>query len=142
MADFTTQAGSGGASVPPDSLFVELTAPVIAGAPVIPTNGGVGPAIATSAAAARRVGLACASCNAGNKAFIKYTGPLTLTADEWDAVAGTEGGLVRGSAYYVSATSGRLTSTAPASPNFVAPCGIALNALTLMIGSVNPVVGA
>ena len=52
-----------------------------------------------------------ASAAAGN---IQIEGTISLTTAQWDAVAGTSGGLTAGTTYYASATSaGILTATAP-----------------------------
>lgn len=68
---------------------------------------------------------------AGN---ITLGGVLTATTGQWDAVAGTSGGLVAGAWYYLSTTTaGSLTSTAPNTPGggWVVPLGIALSTTQL-----------
>jgi len=64
----------------------------------------------------------------------QFSGPLTLSVEEWANISGEVGGLTPHSTYYISAaTAGKLTKTAPSNPNFIAPVGFALNATTLMI---------
>lgn len=70
-------------------------------------------------------------------AFIKEKGILTATTGQWDAVAGTTGGLAHGVRYFLSAaTAGLLTATPPAT-GYIVLVGIALSAtqLKLEIGS-------
>ena len=61
-----------------------------------------------------------ASAAAGS---IVIEGQLTATTGQWDAIAGTSGGLAAGTIYYLSAgTAGRLTATAPSTAGqFVVP---------------------
>lgn len=72
---------------------------------------------------------------------IQTDGILTATTAQWDAVAGTTGGLVAGTVYYVSAaTAGLLTATAPsAAGQFVIRVGIALSTLDLDITVTPPI---
>lgn len=49
----------------------------------------------------------------GGTATIKPFGFMTATTTEWDAVAGTSGGLSPGTVYYLSDTAGALTASAP-----------------------------
>lgn len=59
-------------------------------------------------------------------------GPLELTAAEWDAAAGTTGGLTAGTEYYVSGTVGVITATRPATTgDNITSVGIALSATVL-----------
>lgn len=75
-----------------------------------------------------------ASIASGASGFIQTDGVLTATTGQWDAVAGTTGGLAVGTVYYLSATAGLLTATAPsASGNYVCPVGIALSTTELEI---------
>jgi len=66
---------------------------------------------------------------------IQMDGILTATTGQWDAVAGTTGGLTRDVIYYLSsATAGLLTSTAPTTVSeFVVPVGIAISTTELKI---------
>lgn len=65
---------------------------------------------------------------------IQTDGEITLTTTQWDAIAGTSGGLTAGTIYYASGTAGALTSTLPATTgNFDTIVGIALNSTTLKL---------
>ena len=66
---------------------------------------------------------------------IQTGGVLTATATEWDAVAGTTGGLTPNTTYYLDpATAGMLTATAPtAIGQYVCPVGVALSSTELKI---------
>lgn len=64
---------------------------------------------------------------------IQTDGVLTATTGQWDAVAGTTGGLTFNTRYYLSqATAGLLTATAPSS-GWVQEVGIALSTTELKI---------
>ena len=62
-------------------------------------------------------------------------GILSATTGQWDAVAGTTGGLTRDTIYFLSsATAGLLTATAPTSVGeFVVSVGIAISTTELKI---------
>jgi hypothetical protein len=68
---------------------------------------------------------------------ILVDGVLTATTAQWDAVAGTTGGLTPGTVYFLgAATAGTLTSTAPSTTGqFVVRVGRAISStkLDLMI---------
>lgn len=85
-------------------------------------------------------GLAVDASTAAAAAGGFYTdGILALTTGQWDAVAGTTGGLTAGTRYYLSgATAGNITSTAPAT-GFVQEIGVALSTTELKIG-IRPVI--
>jgi hypothetical protein len=64
---------------------------------------------------------------------IQTDGVLTATTGQWDAVAGTTGGLTFNTRYYLSqATAGLLTATAPSS-GWVQEVGIALSTTEMKI---------
>jgi len=78
--------------------------------------GGVKKAQANAAATAKPVGLVAQvpSIANGVAGAISEQGILTLTTAQWDAVAGTTGGLAFNTKYYLDpATAGKLTSVAP-----------------------------
>lgn len=62
---------------------------------------------------------------------------VALTTGQWDAVAGTSGGLAPATVYYLSATSlGGLAATPPTSPGTsVAQIGVALSATLLLLST-------
>jgi len=74
---------------------------------------------------------------AGN---IQTDGVLTATTDQWDAAAGTTGGLTAGTVYYLDPdTAGLLTETAPSSVgDYVVRVGVALSTLALDISTTAP----
>ena len=73
--------------------------------------------------------------------FIQTDGVLTATTTEWDAVAGTTGGLTAGAIYFLSAaTAGNLTETAPTTAGqFVLRVGKALSTTEMEISISQPV---
>ncbi len=76
-----------------------------------------------------------ASVNESGTVQVQTSGLLTLTTAQWDAVTGDSGGLLQGSAYYVSVDPvGQLTSDAPAGPGqFVSRIGFAVSATTMLV---------
>jgi len=80
------------------------------------------------------IGLASAAITSGTQGPIQTDGVMTATTAEWDAVAGTTGGLTAGTTYYLSATAGMLTSIAPSGAGqYVIKIGTALSATDLEI---------
>lgn len=70
---------------------------------------------------------------------IQTDGVLTATTTQWDAVAGTTGGLTANTRYYLSqTTAGQITSTAP-STGWVVEVGIALSTTELKIDIKMPI---
>jgi hypothetical protein len=82
-----------------------------------------------------------ASIAAGVAGIIQTNGILTATTTQWDAVAGTTGGLAVGARYYLSAaTAGLLTATAPsAAGQYVVEVGIAISATELKVDVKPPI---
>jgi hypothetical protein len=76
-----------------------------------------------------------ASISAAASGGVLMDGILSATTGQWDAVAGTTGGLTRDTYYYLStSTAGLLTSTAPSSVGeFVVSVGIAISTTELKI---------
>jgi len=65
---------------------------------------------------------------------VQFAGIVTLTTAQWDAIAGTSGGLQRGSVYYVDqSTAGALTSTTPTGGQTSTQVGLALNSTDLLL---------
>lgn len=119
-----------------------------AGAVVIGTplyndaNDGVKKAKADASATKNVLGLAAAVTTApAGSVPITISGVLTATTGQWDAVAGTSGGLTAGTRYYLSAiTSGLLTATPPSTiGQYVVEIGIALSTTELLI-AIKPVI--
>ena len=73
---------------------------------------------------------------------VQTDGVFTATTTEWDAVAGTTGGLTPGTTYFLSAaTAGRITATAPTnSGEFVTRLGKAISTTSLEL-SIHPPIG-
>lgn len=88
---------------------------IVIGTPVyVSASGSVNKAAAGAAGTTRVLGLVKdASIAAAAFGFVQTDGILAATAAEWDAVAGTVGGLVAGTSYYLSTTAGLLTAAAP-----------------------------
>lgn len=75
----------------------------------------------------RVAGLAAEAVGTGNTGNILADGVLTLTTTQWDAIAGTTGGLTPGADYFLDeSTAGNITETAP-STGFVVRVGHALS---------------
>ena len=96
--------------VQPDSFQATFTSTVIAGEPVYVDGGSsVDQAQANAAGTSDAIGLAPAAVTAAATGSVVFNGTVTLSTAEWDAVAGTTGGLTAGAKYYLSdATAGRL----------------------------------
>lgn len=98
--------------------------------------GSVDKARANTANASNVIGF-CAdvSVSTGNPAAIQLDGVLAATTGQWDAVAGTSGGLAAGTIYYLSeSTAGAITSTAPSTTGqYVVELGIAISTTELRI---------
>jgi len=115
------------------------------GAPVyVKSNGHVDLAKADASSTTRVAGLVfdaagIATTVSGN---IISDGILTATTGQWDAIAGTSGGLTPGTVYYLSAaTAGLLTATAPSTATqFVEPVGIALSATQMALLLSEPII--
>jgi hypothetical protein len=75
------------------------------------------------------------SVASAGSATIQVNGILTATTTQWDAVAGTTGGLTFNTRYYLSAgTAGLITSTAPSTTGqYVVELGIAISTTELKI---------
>lgn len=128
-------------------VFPESTAPIadqntLAGSPVcVSTAGHAALARANAAGTAFCIGIAQQFALSGAPVYARYVGPVELTTAEWDAIAGTSGGLTTGATYYLSSTSaGKLTSVAPsASGSFVVAVGVATSRTTLLVGQHVPI---
>lgn len=96
---------------------------------------------ANAAGTANVVGLAVQPAAVNDPVFLRYSGPVKLTTAQWDAIAGTEGGLTVNAFYYLSsAAAGFITSTAPsATGTFATGIGIAIANDTLLVGQHVPV---
>lgn len=112
-----------------------LAAGAAPGTVIAATSTGPAKARANAAGTSNVLGVNISASAADEPGFAKYAGPVTLTAAQWDAIAGTTGGLTPGAYYYLSAaTAGLLTDTPPSTEGqFVTPVGLALDATTLLV---------
>jgi hypothetical protein len=110
---------------------------IVIGTPVYnDTNDGVKKAKADAAGTSKVLGIVSdVSITNGVSGNIAISGVLSATTAQWDAVAGTTGGLTAGTLYYLSsATSGQMTATAPSTTGqYVVQMGIALSTTELKI---------
>ena len=120
------------------NAVADNAAAVIAGAPVYLKAAGTYAYGDADGAAALRVAVGLLTTGgADSLAYDAALGgsKLTLTTGEWDAVAGTTGGLTIGAKYYMSdVTAGRLTETAPATAtDTLMMCGIGLSTTVMLV---------
>lgn len=119
------------------SAVADNSGVVIAGAPVYLKSAGTWAYADGDGATALRVPLGLLRTGGADSAtyIASLMGDkLTLTTGEWDAVAGTTGGLTIGAKYYLSDTPGRLTETALATAtDTLVVCGIALSATVMKV---------
>ncbi len=111
-------------------------AALTAGQAVYPsTNDTVNKAKADSGSTAKVVGLCTADISNAAVGPVQDSGILTLTTTQWDAIAGTTGGLAAGTYYYLSAaTAGSITATAPSTVGqYVVQIGLAISTTELKI---------
>ena len=130
------QAGDTLAVNTPPQFVAVASSLLAAGAPVyVPTTNAVDNADARVTAFAVVVGMSIARTLATAPATIQTAGTLTLTTVEWDAIAGTVGGLVGGTAYYLGdMAAGTMMAPAPSTPTeWVVPLGVALNTTDFLI---------
>lgn len=110
---------------------------IVIGAPVYSSaNDTVDKAKADAVGTANVIGLvADTSIAAAGTGGIQMDGVLAATTGQWDAVAGTTGGLTKDVIYYLSAaTAGILTSTAPSvAGQYVLQVGIAISTTEMKI---------
>ena len=124
--------------VQPDSFQATFTSTAIAGAPVYVDGGtSVDLAQATTSGVSDAIGLAATAVTAAATGTVIFNGVVTLTTAEWDAVAGTTGGLTAGSKYYLSdAAAGRIVeqgSIPTVAGRFVVELGEALDTTDLIV---------
>ena len=90
-------------------------ATLIAGSAVYTSgNDAVNKGIATAVSTSKLLGLATTPITSGASGTIQCNGVVALTTGQWDAVAGTTGGLTANADYNISpTTAGFLTATCP-----------------------------
>ena len=111
--------------------------PIVIGTPVyVSAADTVDKAKADASGTVEAVGLvADPSISEASSGGIQVDGVLTASTAQWDAVAGTTGGLTAGTIYYLSATTpGAITATAPSTTGqYVKEVGIAISTTELKI---------
>ncbi len=117
--------------------------PIIIGYAVYPDgNGTVDLAQADASGTVEVLGIVQeTSISAAASGYIQTDGILTATTGQWDAVAGTTGGLTAGTVYYLDPdTPGLMTDTAPtAGGDFVVRLGVGLSTTEFEITIQQPV---
>jgi hypothetical protein len=119
-----------------NTVTLTADATLIAGQVVYATAADhVGKAKADAAGTVRTLGLATAAITSGATGGVQTSGIVTLTTGQWDALAGTSGGLTFNAVYYLSAaTAGLLTATATTTVGqYVKEIGIAISTTELLI---------
>lgn len=141
MTDFTYGRQSPGPLAPNQAVSNNPAADISVdlGAPVILLDE-LNFCQANAAATANCAGLCVASgernsvLGAPGQVRYQFAGPMALTAAQWDHITGQTGGLTPHATYFISAaTPGKLTTTPPSNPNYIAPIGFAMNPTTMMI---------
>lgn len=87
------------------------------------------------------LGLATTAITSAASGTIQANGILVLTTAQWDAVAGTTGGLSPNAVYFLDpATAGKLTATVPTTAGqYVCEVGRALSSTELLIDIRSPI---
>ncbi len=76
----------------------------------------------------------------GQVGTFQYSGEFVMTTDEWDAIAGTTGGLVAGALYFASLTTpGEISSGIIAPGDLALQIGIGKNPTTMILMIAPPV---
>ncbi len=116
---------------------------LVIGTPVyVKANGDMDKGQANASATIQLLGLVKdVSVAAGVPGVVQTDGILVATTVEWDAVAGTTGGLSPGTVYYLDpATPGKITATPPSSVGqYVVRIGLALSTTELDISIRDPI---
>lgn len=125
LLQISALVGGGGGGGSGSSLTVSLTngsgSTLVPGAPVYISGGGMLlPAVAGALSTSSVIGLTTASIASSAAGAVALFGLVTLTTGQWDAVVtGESGGLTPGANYFLSPTSGKLTTTPPITPGQV-----------------------
>lgn len=91
-------------------------------------------AAANASGTTKVIGFAQDAITSAATGWIQTDGILAGTTGEWDAVAGTTGGLSAGTDYFLSASAGLITATAPStSGNYVVKVGRAISTTEMEI---------
>jgi len=137
-SDGRPQQLQSGDSIATGSNLVQLTADsaLSAGMPVVITTADhVNKARANASGTKDVIGLCAQDISISATGGVQPDGVLALTTGQWDAVAGTSGGLSPDTIYFLDpGTAGHITATVPSSTGqYVAEVGIALSTTELEI---------
>lgn len=135
MADQTGNPGQLGARRGASAGIVASVA-MVAGTPVyINADGELAPANADDVSTAFVIGILQFAVQPNERAPILSTGQsLEQAAPLWDAIAGTSGGLVPGTPYFLKTTDGELTDTPTTTSNqFQTLVGVAESPTSLLL---------
>lgn len=138
----TDQPSSGSPTTPSVSLINGSGGTLVIGTPVYSSaSGQIGKARANAAATARVVGLCQADIATAAAGLVQMDAVLTATTAQWDAVAGTSGGLTFNTPYFLdAAAAGKITATAPSSGGqFVTLIGFGVSPTELRL-SIEPAI--
>lgn len=136
VVQVASAGGGGGGGSANVTFSAEFAQTALICSPVYISGAGtVSLAQANSSGTYRVVGLATSSVTAPNSASVQVAGVLSATTAQWDAVAGTSGGLTPGAVYWLSpSTPGGLTSTAPVTlGEYLVSIGEALSSTSLLL---------
>lgn len=120
----------------PSGIAYTADATFLAGQVGYPSaSGHLNLAKANGASTIKNCAIATAGIASAASGVFQNSGVLRLSTAQWDAVAGTTGGLVFNTEYYLSdATAGMITGTCPsAGGSYVLPIGIAISTTDLQI---------
>ena len=130
------QAGDSIGSIETGQITLTADATLIAGN-VVYSNAAahVTKAQANASGTTTAIGMATTAITSGVAGTIQTDGVLTLTTGQWDALAGTSGGLAFGTTYFLSTgTAGLITSTAPSTVGqYIVIVGVALSTTDLKL---------
>lgn len=136
--EFTADFASG-VPIPGTGVIVSLLAPTSQGA-----IARVQPASGASGFPNSHHAVGILSRVTGGLVRVQFSGPLTLTTAQWDAITGGSGGLTTSDAYYLAVggtADGRLTVTRPSgSGDAIVQVGVALNRTTLLLSTPSAVI--
>lgn len=118
-----------------DVVSLTAAATVVAQCPVyISAANTFNKAAAGASGTAKVFGFTQSAVAISTAGLVQTDGVVSGTTGEWDAVAGTTGGLTAGTTYYLSATAGLITATAPSTVgSYVVSVGVAVSATDLEI---------
>jgi hypothetical protein len=120
----------------PETLSQTAASTMIAGQVVYNNSAdSIEKAKADASGTSKPVGMCQAAITAAASGNIVVNGVLTLTTAQWDALAGTTGGLAAGTVYYLSPTTpGLITSTPPSTiGQFLVELGMAISTTELKV---------